>query len=474
MLLPNVGLRVASGDSGFTYFADIARVFASVSGGGCWMTMVLPEDAAGTAAPLPHTDIVAEPGRADFARQAKALDWRVVEAYERSLGTRIADAVVTSRQRTPLQLAALSDERRGRWGVLPVYLIEPLVQFYDDHVTEASQALAYALSTPVFWSEHERDLALSLVRRWLAPALVDEVLRRSFLIRPAPPFEALEPLAAARRDRQREKFTLFYGARFSPYKRVPNVAEAFDYIFAAGHAVDVVMTTPTGKLKTYRYFDRRRYPYVDLRCGVGRDEYLGIAATCHAFVVMSSSESALPAGFLEQLYLGLGGVLPDSRWAREGVPEWYPYFFRRQPEAIAWLEVMERRWSETGSVWAPGELERLREWMRERYTPERSYGSLWDRIARDRAERGFAATGRALVREACAALASRERERDSGARGVSLEELLREVASHSTAGFAVERRRVQRMPTNYEVYRLALECGWRDAYDGPEPRLVPA
>lgn len=547
LLLPNVGLRNLRGDSNTVLYGDLARTFAERSEGRLWMQMVLPwdsdPDAAGLTtgevwvqsetipdlvltraqrldctwrSTLPQTGIEYEDRVVDYMDGDKAIDGRIVSRYGRVKGERLIDAVITSRQRIAPSLLGMWDERRDGWGKVPIYLLEPFVRFYRDE-SEAIVALSYALTTPVFLTQHEQSLAADLCRHWLSGAAVDDMLQRSLVMPLALNTSVLDVVLAEHAERgplgimamepeaewptaddardhleraigraangpqffESAPFRLFYGARFSPYKRIDVISEVYDHLFSAGRNVTVTMTTPTDDFTSRKWFDAARYPYVDLRTRVTRDDFLRAAVGCQAFIVASTSEG-LPIGFLEQLYLGLVGVVFERPWTRGALPDWYPYRWTKQTEAVAWFHILEDRWRSTGSAWAPGELDRLRTWMTERYSARNSYGLLWDRIQADKGRRPKMRTGDDLIERGLHYWNARVealRAEEQDVRAVTLRRVLEEMERHSTAGFRADQsktHRPRRFPSDYEVWVTATEdFGWRDRYAGPDPLMEP-
>jgi len=89
-------------------------------------------------------------------------------------------------------------------------------------------------------------------------------------------------------------------------------------------------------------------PGFKMRFAVGREAYLREAALGHVFLYLNQMEAGNTA-ILEQLYLGLVGVLPHRPWAFELLGEDYPFLWRTKAEAYGMLQYAVDNWEEASS-----------------------------------------------------------------------------------------------------------------------------
>lgn len=506
LLLPNVGLKLLTGDSSHRFMVDFIEVVRREAAGKCWFTLVLPGDAdlveagwvdsyprykftsMGTWPPLvqlktkvPNVSVMLEPWNRSWNHQERYVDQGIVDRFSRMYGTDVTESVVTHRARVGPQLTGLNDDRRADKGVVPVWYWETNASLYPrERTQEALQAMHYALVHPLFLTNLEKDIAGDLCREYLSPSQVGEFYRRAKTIAQPANLEYLDTVvAAADADRaahppdlKDDPFVLFFGSRFSAVKRIPQVIESFDSVLSAGHNVRVVMTTSTASWMTEDFLDPVRYPYVELTADCARDEFFAKAARGHAFVSHGlDGHECHGVSFIQKLYLGLAASFPEAeKWPREILPDWYPYWHRSQRDAHMWLTTFEKRWRATGSCWLPGELERLREFIRNRCGDVKVVEPVWQMIVDERARQGTSLPGKGIVSEGLDRLDKRL-ERWGW---VGLNDLEKSMATVSTGGFKPMpgRQRRQGFPTLYETYRIATDVlGLEDAFDGPEIRL---
>ena len=99
----------------------------------------------------------------------------------------------------------------------------------------------------------------------------------------------------------------------------------------------------------------------------GRFKYFEEASKCHAFLVTSDGENA-PNFFVEQIYLGLIGVLPDKPYVWEMLPKDYPFIYRSKDEAYMWLAQIAGNYEHYRQ-----QLEPYRQFIKEKYQKELTF-----------------------------------------------------------------------------------------------------
>jgi hypothetical protein len=81
-----------------------------------------------------------------------------------------------------------------------------------------------------------------------------------------------------------------------------------------------------------------------------RETFWEEASKCHVGVCGSEFEN-LGLGFLEQLALGVPVIIPRREWSALLYPDWYPWFYTTEVDAVNMLSTVKAQWRD-GSVHA--------------------------------------------------------------------------------------------------------------------------
>jgi glycosyltransferase involved in cell wall biosynthesis len=229
------------------------------------------------------------------------------------------------------------------WGIRTPDTARPLIVNWDLLVRDdgageirasASELLLQAAGAAVAdLNVHEspvaRRMALDVVRTHLSAGLVRRVLDSSIDVLQGIPVARLDD--AIHEVPKREKFTVYYGGRFSTSKRVNELAEVIDYFYRFGRDVEFVVTTGSLDGQKRAKFEER-FPEAELHVGLSQEDAWRVMASCHASICFSSHE-LFGMAFWEQLAAGLAVVMKAERWNAELVPPEYPLMASNALEA---------------------------------------------------------------------------------------------------------------------------------------------
>jgi glycosyltransferase involved in cell wall biosynthesis len=373
LLLPHLGKRSVKGDSNFVLYLDIARVLAA---SGDFVHFVVDGDVEPNDLPdIPRVFYLILPalrGLSYYNRMA-LLPQQVIEECSRRSGTRFVDVVLTSRPMVvaPLKMAlsAVDD------AFVPVIYLEPGAEDRlqriagEDYRRTMAQAWQ-ACDVCVVLTQRERDVVLAHSRRFFCGTEIQKLESRLFVNPVGVPTDSIDEV---RDTPKNEKFTLFFGARAKEVKNIDQIVKLYDLIYRSGKDVRIVIATPTHERKVVELIGKERLDSnkdIQVFCGMGRSEYLKLAASSHVFVSMSRLEG-FPVGFWEQLYLGLVGLFPKRPWALGQLPKEYPFFFGTVEEAFAQLSWVIDNYEE-----AKKKVFFMEALIREGYTKETVWGNL--------------------------------------------------------------------------------------------------
>jgi glycosyltransferase involved in cell wall biosynthesis len=207
---------------------------------------------------------------------------------------------------------------------------------------ELAHQAAGSLVSDVIYHESPvaRKMTLDVARRFLSPSAVKHINDVSIDIPQG--IDVASVLKAGEGVPKREKFTVYYGGRFSSSKRINDIAEIYDYFFKFGRDVNFVITT--GSLdRTKKEQFEELMPHAELHVGLPQQEAWAIMQSCHASICLSTHE-LFGMAYWEQMAAGLGVVMQAQSWNEELVPPDYGLLADTPSQAAALLRVVHDEW----------------------------------------------------------------------------------------------------------------------------------
>ena len=363
VILPNVGLSTLHADSDyydFVKFIGVAAKFYS----DMYFYLVLPDRHVEAADNLPRTTVMGIPEGNDFMTNEHITSQEFARQFHLRGGKIMTDCMVTSRHHVGMwwKNAILDQKRHNDY---PVVFRQPvLYPNFEGPLNpyEMTYAMATVVCHSIIDGQESYNEALARNRKYLSPAMVKHFEDQTMVSTVGLEIDYLNMLN--QKNRKYDKFTLFYGTRFNVTKRVEKVYELYDKFYASGRPIDIVITTPNPDLSLAKKAFTKEYLTGCIRLfysSCGRMKYFEEASKCHAFLVTSDGENA-PNFFVEQIFLGLIGVLPDKPYVWEMLPRDYPFIYRSMDEAYMWLAKIQENYA-----WARQLLEPYREYIAENY-----------------------------------------------------------------------------------------------------------
>lgn len=281
-----------------------------------------------------------------------------VEMFHSRIGKYPIDAVWTTRTTMAASIGRRLQDHRLPDGAIPVIIEEyKPVDFSENAQTTTEtdivvNTLAYLLGWNMFDTHHDYDLALKAAGRYLTGASIGKIKERSTVIYCGINFEFIEKYIDDIKKNQ--KFTVLFGGRINALKRTDMVFDCIDNFYKFGRDVRGVICTPSvAKTTAQELIDR--YPSFEFNWSVGKQEFLRRAAGCHAFVNASTNEG-FSVGIVEQLYIGLVGIMPNRPWVKGLLMEHYdkyPFIFNDRAEMLAKLKWVYENYEEAKESLAP-------------------------------------------------------------------------------------------------------------------------
>lgn len=282
-----------------------------------------------------------------------------LQTFNSRIGKYVVDAVFTSRtESAPILNRQLVDYRIG--SVIPVVIDESKAADFGEGygiknpLMLMARCLGYALSYSIFGHEEERNIAVKVANRYLSPSSVRNIVEKSYSIGYGVDCDRLDILS--KDVMKSEKFTVFFGGRMGVTKRADKVVEIYDKFFQFGRDVKIVVTSPKEEV-WFGAALKTKFPEIEFYKNLSADDYVSKAKSGHVFVSGSKLEG-FTVGVMEQLYMGLVGILPDLPWARGLIGErnkQYPYYYKNWDEAAAMLRFVYENYEKAKKAicWVP-------------------------------------------------------------------------------------------------------------------------
>jgi glycosyltransferase involved in cell wall biosynthesis len=313
-------------------------------------------------------------------QEATALP-EVVWKYSGVDGTEPVDAVLSMSPARTVNLANAWAQKATRTSRQIVATWDLLVrddgngEFIATRPELAHQATGSLVSDVIYHeSPVARKMTIDVARRFLSPSAVKHIMDVSVDIPQG--IDVASVLKAGQGVQKREKFTVYYGGRFSSSKRINEIAEIYDKFFQFGRDANFVITT--GSLdRTKREQFEALMPHAELHVGLPQQEAWAIMQSAHASICLSNHE-LFGMAYWEQMAAGLAVIMQAQSWNKELLPPDYDHVAHTPSEAAALLRQMYDVWDHspvefnaTYGFDSPGAA-----WVREHYDSNLTLQSL--------------------------------------------------------------------------------------------------
>jgi hypothetical protein len=418
-----------------------------------------------------YIEIIPEKIPVGYRVQECLFDPDLALRFNRYSGRSWVDLVVCARLPIGFQLQLALRDWRGPGGAPRVTMYEPGIdQDFSLPVGRAwfadfcrlAKTISVATCPTQLLTDTEIGLARDWSRRWLSPALQDDLVTHTAKL--SPPL----PLPSAFPEKAPEKHVLFFGGRMNQVvKRINWIMDMYEHVFSLGADVEIVMTSPSEikiPVKTYakgKGKGKDGQPLFRMINKCGREQFIEEASKASVCVVASEYE-AYPVGFAQIAGAGCLTLFPDRPWARSMMPDTYPWFYKTEAEALAlvtralrgeWLSMVKKQLTSMQSNDKfSGDYDEQR-WK------------FWDHESHRIPSRTRGTGGGDIPRFVADFIDRRE--------SFTLEEVCDEITSKATFQ---SKRSWDAPPATFWsrswVHQMLMQCGFADACDGPEVRYV--
>lgn len=323
------------------------------------------------------------------------------------------------------------------------------------------QTLGHAVTEPIFESPIAHEIALENARKFLKPTHIKKLIEdRAAVIPLGANFDKVDKHAS---DEKNERFTVYFGGRFTPSKGIDLIADVADYLYKRGTPIDIEFSTGTKSANRIKLL-QDAHSSIHVHTGMTQETAFKVMTRCHAFICASSHE-LFGGAFWEQMYAGLIGIFKKAKWNEGLLPPDYPLLFDTPIEAYTMLkDVYENyeQWRER-LAWVP-------QWVEENYDYRYTFERMEQRISQiieDTRETKTNDDGPLFqaVMEGAKALTE----------GFTTAELEKQLASSklvSAAGVQGDGNpaRIRSHISRYKLHRMLMLGGYRDDTTSPNPR----
>ncbi len=470
-LFPNWGLSNIVGDSDFYEHVRLARLAAELYDDMYFYCVIdkAYEDQRADFPQYPNLEyiFVDEPG--DYMSRYASVRFNYWDLFSQNSGLYPIDAVFTSRLWAAPHIGQVLVDTRVRKEIPVIARSASTWSYgswkipYYNLVTAVSAAFCYYVT----FGEYDYEDHYEYVRNYLSPAMLKHFEETNLNTHLGLEFDKLDLLRT--RFEKNPKLTLFYGTRFSEVKQVENVFKVYDQVYATGRDIDIVITTPnTENSVMNKGFVQKYLRNCTKLFGMGyeKEPYLREAARSHVF--MTDSRDEMASNFLiEQMYLGVIGVVPDRAWVWSMIPRDYPFVFRGNQEAYNLITWILDNYEEAYQKFEPY-IGYIREHYDYRVNDKKILDHIRNVVETTKGEVGSNVVGfmKKLLKKA---LISEFEDVDE----FSLDTFVQIAKNHVFLIDKMTKRKSgfheQRMITKWQIYRFLQENGYRDLCNAPQP-----
>ena len=316
-----------------------------------WFYVIFPEDVTGYEEfeKLGHVTVVLERRKLRrFYKEIVSVDVETIfDMFSATTGFYQIDLAVTHKTGIALLLARLLNDERitdeKGLSAIPVLVLEDRAwgrtdthEFVDGYEF-ALRAESYSMLPSIIYNEHEKNDAVDASRNFLSDEMYRRMKKNIRIKCIGIPVDKVDE--AIKRAKKRERFTMFYGGRFSYQKRTPFVLELMLKVIESGRDADMLLTFPNPfnrkialVLKKYYKRNKRMEVYSD----VGRLDFLTYCASSHVAIAAGLYEG-FPVGTMEMLATGVPTLVPDRVWSRDLIGSDYKLLYSTFSDAYSKL-----------------------------------------------------------------------------------------------------------------------------------------
>ena len=252
-----------------------------------------------------------------------------------------------------------------------------------------------------FQSPHHMEKFRKTIGYHLSPSLMLEFDKRARVIPMGIDLDELTALKEKYWDEKPKTIGISFSRKMYNFIKYEQSLDLLDRCYKSGRNVRVNVITPSSAIK---HMPDGFEKYAKVMRGTGRHEFLEVnAKENHVFIVHSPWED-FSMTTVEQLGLGLIGILPNLPWARYLVGDDYPFLFDDNNEALAMLKFCADDYQKAFDMSVPRTIQRIKDMFDMRALSENVYNVLYEAMSEDTHETLFPMFGYEVSKKVIAAL----------------------------------------------------------------------
>jgi hypothetical protein len=362
--------EVPEGDSSWLWSRDIAKALTERGHFVYWVTPT--RDGDGVLERVERLEATSS------AREAEAIVPPSVAARWAS-PLQPLDAVLTNNPVRAMVLAQWLNTLHKGQVEIPVVVMNVSVKFpgFDELGAFGPRDLAmwafgYAMNPNVMPSKFALERSRDAVFAYCGPALVAKYDETAVVEYLGPPTSVIDEV----RQPKFERFSLYYGGRFTATKGGEDVVNAYVRFLIGGRKDADAYVTHVGMAQRLQEalakYDARGL--VNVQGNLGWRQAAALMSRCHASVFWQSMRM-FPSTPFEQMYAGLAVMIRRDEWTDEFVPKEYPFQFESADELDALL-----RWVAENRDEAMAKIAWVPEWVKATYDRQAGIGRVLNRL----------------------------------------------------------------------------------------------
>lgn len=191
---------------------------------------------------------------------------------------------------------------------------------------EFSHCTGWMSGWNMFENKRNMDVCMSVARKYLQPAYVSRMIERSSLNNVyGVNTKRLDTFYKGNNFKVGDEIRINFANRTASHYKFEEVLDIIDYLYKSGLNIKLIITTPTSSFGSYakKRIDnmKKNGLKMELYTGLGQEEFYKIASGCHLFI-SKIDELQSPNAYMEQMYFGQIGILPQEKWVNHFFPDY--------------------------------------------------------------------------------------------------------------------------------------------------------
>ena len=324
-----------------------------------------------------------------------------------------------------------------------------------DEEDEILCANGFLTGRTFFQSPQHRARARRMVAKYLNPSCLKKFDEKTSVI---PMGIDCDEIDEIRKTRQTgDKIVLNYSGKMYNFVNYEESFKIMDNIFRARNNVKVQVVTPSLSIKHLE----PQYSHFEIHYGQNREMFLEKIKNAHIFINNSLWQD-FSMTTVEQAYMGLIPILPNTDWAKYIVGEKYPYLFNNVIEAQNYMLMCVDSYEEDYNEIVPELRERIKQMFDSKGIAELLYREMQQAVKDEMEKFEFTATNYDFLKRILEVVPER----------FTMEHVFNGFQHLSDYNLDIREDKGTNSTSKLLFYRMLKMMGCEDTYESEQPIFI--